>query len=157
MRTYACDWCRRSRNPGESWLLGFAAERIGATGVQREISMAGRWSSVAAAHPLAVHFCCAAHRNAYVEALFSEETEAVRSVRRSRSGASAKRGDSTISVGLGACALQSREEAPKARRYAKPASAAKPKAPRSARARFDFGDSIRSHALGVRLDENAQS
>ena len=153
MRTYACDWCRRSRNPGERWLLGFAAERIGSAGVQREISMAGRWSDSAAEHPLAVHFCSAGHRNAYVEALFNSIPTSRRAARKSQPQAAENGSRSGISLGFGCGGIQTGEKiAQTAKPKAKRATKVKPKKARVERASFNFADGIRSHGMGVHLD-----
>lgn len=153
MRTYACDWCNRPRNSGERWLLGFAAERIGSTGVQREVSMAGRWSDRAAEHPLAVHFCSAEHRNAYVEALFNSIPRSRRAARNSWSQAAGSGSRSGMSLGLGCGGIQTGEkvaQSPKPK--AKRATKIKAKKSRVERASFNFADSIRSHGMGVHMD-----
>lgn len=67
---YRCDWCLRVMKRGETWILGYAAERRGAVSTRCEFSLAERWSYIAAHHPLAVHFCSEEHKNKYVQALF---------------------------------------------------------------------------------------
>jgi hypothetical protein len=63
MRTCVCDWCNRAKKAGPRWILGFAAERVTGSGVQREISIEAGWSEKRAEHPLAVHFCSAEHKD----------------------------------------------------------------------------------------------
>ena len=58
------------RKKGEIWILGFAAERMGISGVRQAMSRAAAWSETPARHPLAVRFCSQEHWNNYLRALF---------------------------------------------------------------------------------------
>jgi hypothetical protein len=73
MIRYECDFCHRLREPGEAWLLGFAAENVGVTAVRREITIVPTWSEARAVDYLAVHFCCDQCRRRYMARLFGEE------------------------------------------------------------------------------------
>ena len=150
MLTYICDWCRRARPEGKRWILGFAAERVGAAGMQREFSLAASWSEQAAQHPLAVHFCCEEHKTAYMNALFGEgrgHRSASGSTR--RAAAAARHGSSSVSgVSLGG-SLGSL--APAAEKPAPRSSGTRrvKKAKKVERAVFNSADAIRSRGLGV--------
>src|SRR5688572_17469066 len=74
MLQYVCDWCKQVKQPGEEWLLGFAAENIGVVSARREITVASSWNDAQAVHPLAVHFCAEDHKERYVAALFGGQT-----------------------------------------------------------------------------------
>jgi hypothetical protein len=74
MLQYICDWCKTVKQPGEEWVLGFAAENVGVVSARREITVASAWTDNHAVHPLAVHFCSDDHKDRYVAALFSGET-----------------------------------------------------------------------------------
>ena len=156
MRTYACDWCFRARKQGERWFLGFAAERIGSTGVQREMSMAATWSDRAADHPLAVHFCSASHRDAYVAALFRSAARPTRDTARRSRSLSAGQSSSTVALGIGACSLDPGPSRPGSTRVTQPRAKLVTDEPPGL-ARFDYGDGIRSHGLSIRLDEGRES
>ncbi len=151
MLTYDCDWCRRRKKRGERWILGFAAERVGATGIQREISIASVWSEKAAGHPLAVHFCSEDHKSAYIEALFNCATTGVAKRRRAR--VPNGRGSSQTS----ASAVCMRAAAPAAELGSSQRTRHSRRALRSRNARFTEQDAIRSHGLGILLDEHRDS
>jgi len=68
---YKCDWCGREKKPNQSWIIGLAAERKGVTGNRRQMETLKKWDIQWAAHPLAVHFCSAKHKDKYVDALFT--------------------------------------------------------------------------------------
>jgi hypothetical protein len=72
MIRFECDSCRRLKEPGEDWILGFAAESIGVVSARREISIADVWDRPRAVEALAVHFCSNKCRARYVNDLFSE-------------------------------------------------------------------------------------
>ncbi len=73
MVRFECDSCRRLKESGEDWILGFAAENIGVTAARREITIASRWDGEHAFDHLAVHFCSDPCRRAYMARLFGEE------------------------------------------------------------------------------------
>ena len=82
MLRFACDWCQRLKEPGEVWILGFAAENRGVTASRREVTVLNEWSRERAVHPFAVHFCSIEHKDRYMAALFDttpvEEVEVKR-------------------------------------------------------------------------------
>ena len=73
MLQYICEWCKRVKQPGDEWILGFAAEKIGVVSARREITVSSAWNEAQAVHPLAVHFCSDDHKDRYVAALFDTE------------------------------------------------------------------------------------
>jgi hypothetical protein len=66
---------------GDAWLLGFAAEAIGAVSARREVNMVSSWTYDNAIQPLAVHFCSVACRDTYMQKLFGEIPIAVQEKR----------------------------------------------------------------------------
>lgn len=75
MIRFQCESCRRLKEEGESWILGFAAENIGVVSARREISIADAWDRPRAVQAFAVHFCSNKCRNRYVSELFSDVPE----------------------------------------------------------------------------------
>jgi hypothetical protein len=73
MILFVCDWCKGIKQPGETWLLGLAAESIGVTAARREITILSAWDDARACHPLAVHFCSFEHKDNYMAAMFETE------------------------------------------------------------------------------------
>lgn len=67
---FACEWCERLKDPDEAWILGFAAENLGATAARREVTVMSGWDRERAVHPFAVHFCSIEHKDNYMAALF---------------------------------------------------------------------------------------
>lgn len=68
---YKCDWCGREKKPHQAWIVGLAGERKGVTGSRRQVETLKQWNAEWAAHPLAVHFCSARHKDKYIDALFA--------------------------------------------------------------------------------------
>ena len=156
MRAYICDWCKQPKMEGERWILGYAADRVGASGVHREISISSAWSDRSADHPLAVHFCSEDHKDSYVAALFKTVSESRgAALRRQRVSASNPGGTSQLSVGIGAASLQSslRSGEVRSKRVSNRKSAPRR---RRAPAQFTASDDIRSHGLSVRLVEGPE-
>lgn len=87
MLQFVCDWCRTVKEPGQHWLLGFAAEEMGVTAARREVQMLSGWDRDRAVLPLAVHFCCTECKDNFVRALFEtrEPLESEIVVKRKRS------------------------------------------------------------------------
>ena len=154
MRAYICDWCKQPKMEGERWILGYAADRVGATGIQREISICSVWSDRSAEHPLAVHFCSEDHKDAYVAALFKTVGESRGATRRrQRVSAGKSGGTSHLAIGIGAASIQYSSRAEESR----PSRASNRKSTprrRRAPAQFTASDDIRSHGLSVRLPGN---
>jgi len=77
MLRYECDNCHRLKNNDEAWILGFAAERIGAVSARREITIASSWDEDRAVDLLAVHFCSDLCRAEYMQAMFGDDSAPV--------------------------------------------------------------------------------
>jgi hypothetical protein len=45
------------KEPEETWIVGLAAEAVGAISSSREVNIQSTWTREAAVDPLAVHFC----------------------------------------------------------------------------------------------------
>lgn len=70
MLRFTCDWCQKLKETGETWILGFAAENLGATASRREVTVLNEWDLERAVNPFAVHFCSIEHKDNYMQALF---------------------------------------------------------------------------------------
>lgn len=73
MIRFVCDSCARTKRAGQEWLLGLAAESVGARSARREINILSIWADEQAVHPLAVHFCSERCKDRYVKKLFQRE------------------------------------------------------------------------------------
>ena len=73
MVQFICDSCGSVKETSDVWVLGLAAEAIGATSASREVNILSGWDRPNAVHPLAVHFCCLECEDDYVARLFSPE------------------------------------------------------------------------------------
>ena len=73
MVRYECDYCQALKEPGDTWILGFAAENVGVNAARREITIAPRWDEGRAVDYLAVHFCSDECRQRYMGKLFGGE------------------------------------------------------------------------------------
>lgn len=73
MIQFVCDNCSATKRPEETWILGHAAEQVGAVSARREISIQSIWDRANAVHPLAVHFCSAQCKEEYMSRLFDTE------------------------------------------------------------------------------------
>jgi hypothetical protein len=146
MRTYVCDWCNRAKKPGTRWILGFAAERVTSSGVQREISIEAMWSERRADHPLAE-----AHSNYYVAALFKDRKRTP-VIRRSVSSPSPRAKRMQASTAPGAVSVETEYETELLPPIGGVAAKTHRKGSRTNNAKFGIADSIRSHGMGVRLN-----
>lgn len=72
MIRYQCEVCDRLKRPEESWVLGFAAERLGVTEARREITLVAKWDGERALRPFAVHFCSERCKVVYMEKMFGD-------------------------------------------------------------------------------------
>ena len=70
MIAFICDSCGRLKKPEEEWIVGLAAESIGALSARREINILSKWAEPQAVHPLAVHFCSERCKEKYMKKLF---------------------------------------------------------------------------------------
>ena len=51
----------------QDWILGLAAENVGAVSARREVNILSRWAEAQAVHPFAVHFCSARCKDKYLK------------------------------------------------------------------------------------------
>lgn len=150
---YVCDWCKRTKQPTDRWILGFAAESLGAAVNKTEITVCSRWSPTSAAHPLAVHFCSEQHKNAYIRLLFDPAHKRRRlAARQGTSSSLAIRGATKAAKAI-STQVEAREDQPAAstRRRVRRENR------KSAEVNFSETDHIRSHGLSVRLENAAVS
>jgi hypothetical protein len=70
MIDFVCDTCSAVKEPEETWIVGLAAEAVGAVSARREVNIQSRWTREAALHPLAVHFCSIQCKDEYMVRLF---------------------------------------------------------------------------------------
>ncbi len=84
MIQFECDSCGAVKEPAEVWILGLAAEAVGAASARREVTILSTWERSNAVHPLAVHFCSADCKDDYLARLFGTETEVAAVTKRSR-------------------------------------------------------------------------
>ena len=71
MVTFICESCGRVKKAEQEWILGLAAESVGAVSARREVNILSDWSEAQAVHPLAVHFCSERCKDRYLNKLFS--------------------------------------------------------------------------------------
>jgi hypothetical protein len=71
MIAFLCETCGKLKKPEQNWILGMAAESLGAVSEPREINILSLWEQSQALHPLAVHFCSERCKERYVTRLFS--------------------------------------------------------------------------------------
>jgi hypothetical protein len=76
MIAFICDTCGRMKKPEQDWILGLAAENLGAVSARREVNILSRWADPQAVHPLAVHFCSERCKDKYMKKLFDYESVA---------------------------------------------------------------------------------
>jgi hypothetical protein len=70
MIDFVCDTCSAVKNLEEEWIVGLAAEAVGAVSARREVNIQSTWTREAALHPLAVHFCSIQCKDEYLARLF---------------------------------------------------------------------------------------
>jgi hypothetical protein len=70
MLEFVCDTCHKRKKAGQHWILGLAAESVGAQSARREIDILSAWRDEQAVHPLAVHFCSERCKDKYTKWLF---------------------------------------------------------------------------------------
>lgn len=73
MLRYQCDTCKVLKEPHEEWILGIAAENIGAVSARREIAFEPEWNAERAVNPFAVHFCSIECKDDYLRAVFGQD------------------------------------------------------------------------------------
>lgn len=70
MIDFVCDTCSAVKEPEDAWIVGLAAEAIGAVSACREVNIQSAWTRGVAVHPLAVHFCSIQCKDKYLARLF---------------------------------------------------------------------------------------
>ena len=70
MIAFICDSCGKVKEPEQDWILGLAAESLGAVSARREVNILSRWANAQAVHPLAVHFCSDRCKDKYMKKVF---------------------------------------------------------------------------------------
>jgi hypothetical protein len=73
MIQYVCDTCSAIKQPEEAWIVGVAAEAVGAISARREVNIQSGWNRTTAVHQLAVHFCSVQCKDDYMARLFAPE------------------------------------------------------------------------------------
>ena len=76
MVAFICDSCGKMKKPEQDWILGLAAENVGAVSARREVNILSRWAEAQAVHPLAVHFCSARCKDKYLKKMFDYDAVA---------------------------------------------------------------------------------
>jgi hypothetical protein len=146
--SYRCEWCKREKRPGRSWILALAAERVTRTERRREIQVLRQWHSVWAKHPLAVHFCCADHLERYIDVLFTVDPK------RQRARAATRRAGS----GRPVVSLETHLAPGPAKRYEAAVERRTPSRSRAVQRGVAFTelDLIRAHGLGIVLSNRSE-
>lgn len=73
MIQYVCDTCSAVKQPEEAWIVGVAAEVVGAISARREVNIQSAWNRTTAVHQLAVHFCSVQCKDEYMARVFAPE------------------------------------------------------------------------------------
>jgi hypothetical protein len=73
MIDFVCDTCSAVKEPENAWIVGLAAEAVGAVSARREVNIQSTWTREAALHPLAVHFCSLQCKDEYMARLFGAQ------------------------------------------------------------------------------------
>jgi hypothetical protein len=73
---FVCDNCSDVKQPEEVWIVGLAAEAVGAVSARREVNIQSAWTREGAVHALAVHFCSIQCKDEYMSKLFGTEPTA---------------------------------------------------------------------------------
>ena len=76
MIAFICDSCGKMKKPEQDWILGLAAENVGAVSARREVNILSRWGESTAVHPLAVHFCSERCKDKYLKKMFDYDAVA---------------------------------------------------------------------------------
>jgi hypothetical protein len=73
MIQFVCDSCGAVKEASDVWVLGLAAEALGAASARREVTILSTWDRPNAVYSLAVHFCSMECKDDYVGRLFTPE------------------------------------------------------------------------------------
>jgi hypothetical protein len=144
---YTCEWCKRAKKEGERWIVGVAAEKIGATTECREITILAPWTEQWASHPLAVHFCSEKHKEKFIDALF-ETASASRTQRKRRKTAAGILVAATV------------DDAREKRARGSPASqrrSAKRNSRPAVQWELNGTDGVRAHGLSICLEDDGMT
>ncbi len=74
MIQFVCDTCGADKEPSEVWIVGLAAETVGAVSGRREVTILSTWDRTNSIHPLAVHFCSVQCQEDYMARLFGRDS-----------------------------------------------------------------------------------
>ena len=74
MIQFVCDTCGAIKEPSEAWVLGLAAEAVGAVSGRREVTILLTWDRTNSIHPLAVHLCSIQCQEEYMARLFGDDS-----------------------------------------------------------------------------------
>jgi hypothetical protein len=74
MIQFVCDNCSAVKQPEDVWIVGLAAEAVGAISARREVNIPSTWDRTNTLHPLAVHFCSVQCKDEYLSRLFAPES-----------------------------------------------------------------------------------
>jgi hypothetical protein len=73
MIQFVCDTCGAVKQPDEAWIVGHAAEAVGAVSARREVTIQSVWDRTNTLPSLAVHFCSVQCKDEYMTQLFGAE------------------------------------------------------------------------------------
>jgi len=73
MIQFVCDSCGAVKEGSDVWVLGLAAEALGAASARKEVTILSTWDRPSSVYPLAVHFCSVECKDDYVTRLFTPE------------------------------------------------------------------------------------
>jgi hypothetical protein len=73
MIQFVCDTCSAIKQPSEAWIVGQAAEAVGAVSARREVTIQSVWDRTTILHPLAVHFCSVQCKDEYMDRVFAAQ------------------------------------------------------------------------------------
>src|SRR4029078_10154526 len=73
MIQFVCDTCGAVKQPDEAWIVGHAAEAVGAVSARREVTIQSVCDRTNTLHSLAVHFCSVQCKDEYMTQLFGAE------------------------------------------------------------------------------------
>ena len=76
MIKFVCDSCGRTKRAGQNWILGLAAESVGAQSARKEVNILSSWAEPEDVHPFAVHFCSERCKDKYMRKLFGSSAAA---------------------------------------------------------------------------------
>jgi hypothetical protein len=72
MLQYVCDNCGAVKGEGETWILGYAADRLGVRAARREVTFSPAWDENRAVQWFAIHLCSEECKDTYLQRLFGD-------------------------------------------------------------------------------------